>query len=541
MKFACGHCGAKYQISDEKVRGKVLTVRCKRCQGKVRVREGLPEGPGGIVTAPVIESPPAAQPSAASVAAERTVTAPSPRAAAAPVDDGFHDEATRLGGPSAAPAPTPAEPPEVDWYVALDGVQSGPFFLAQLKAKWAAGELGPRHYVWNEHFSNWKLAASVEALRTPPVARSPTVPPARAPEAAEVPEAATVGHPGAISAGAAASVPAQDRVAGQVPSEPSSKGAAAPAAAVPAGNANLLGNVALPAAGENAEAAEVNRMLEGSPFERSPLTFAGIPHASEADLVQRENTRFFVNQAGVNASMSRKRLAAILAAGMALALVLVAVAGATGVIAVEIPGIGDPFAGLSQKLALWDGEAEDAEALKKSLEAKRRAPRRRRRAGRSATSPTTDYVADADDGASGSRGTSAGGTVDIDIGGGGLFAKDEAVPAGVLPESGVEDVALPDQQHLTPKAVEKVVRDGTEALRTCHRRSRRAKERVGGKLVLELTVRANGRVKAIRPRTRGFRGTVLYRCVEERVRTWVFPAFSGPPERAEVSLVFAES
>jgi len=39
MKFICGACKTKYTISDEKVRGKVLKVKCKKCEAVVEVRE----------------------------------------------------------------------------------------------------------------------------------------------------------------------------------------------------------------------------------------------------------------------------------------------------------------------------------------------------------------------------------------------------------------------------------------------------------------------------------------------------------------------
>src|SRR3569623_369858 len=39
MKFVCDRCQTKYSIADDKVRGKVLKVRCKTCQNVITVRE----------------------------------------------------------------------------------------------------------------------------------------------------------------------------------------------------------------------------------------------------------------------------------------------------------------------------------------------------------------------------------------------------------------------------------------------------------------------------------------------------------------------
>src|SRR5690242_14204703 len=54
MKFLCGGCRTKYQISDEKIRGKILTIRCKKCGAKILVRESL-HREGGTAVAPIAE------------------------------------------------------------------------------------------------------------------------------------------------------------------------------------------------------------------------------------------------------------------------------------------------------------------------------------------------------------------------------------------------------------------------------------------------------------------------------------------------------
>src|SRR5436309_3485644 len=39
MKFVCDRCQTKYSIADERVRGKVLKVKCKTCANVITVRE----------------------------------------------------------------------------------------------------------------------------------------------------------------------------------------------------------------------------------------------------------------------------------------------------------------------------------------------------------------------------------------------------------------------------------------------------------------------------------------------------------------------
>jgi predicted Zn finger-like uncharacterized protein len=71
MKFICGECKTKYTISDEKVRGKVLKVKCKKCEAIVEVREAA----AGVETiAPVV----AARDSHDSLGDADRVTSPTP-------------------------------------------------------------------------------------------------------------------------------------------------------------------------------------------------------------------------------------------------------------------------------------------------------------------------------------------------------------------------------------------------------------------------------------------------------------------------------
>ncbi|MGZ3426584.1 MAG: zinc-ribbon domain-containing protein, partial [Polyangia bacterium] len=40
MKIVCDNCATKYSIADEKVRGKVFKIRCKKCSHIIVVRGG---------------------------------------------------------------------------------------------------------------------------------------------------------------------------------------------------------------------------------------------------------------------------------------------------------------------------------------------------------------------------------------------------------------------------------------------------------------------------------------------------------------------
>jgi predicted Zn finger-like uncharacterized protein len=53
MKFVCDNCKAKYQIGDEKVAGKTVRMKCRRCGYEIRVRADL--GDGGSIDAPTTD------------------------------------------------------------------------------------------------------------------------------------------------------------------------------------------------------------------------------------------------------------------------------------------------------------------------------------------------------------------------------------------------------------------------------------------------------------------------------------------------------
>jgi len=52
MKFSCDKCSARYTISDEKVRGKLLKIRCKSCGNVIEVRDPAAGGHGAGPASP---------------------------------------------------------------------------------------------------------------------------------------------------------------------------------------------------------------------------------------------------------------------------------------------------------------------------------------------------------------------------------------------------------------------------------------------------------------------------------------------------------
>ena len=123
MKIVCDNCATKYSIADDKVRGKVFKIRCKKCSHIIIVRGTE----GGDV-------PPADLGADASL------------------------------GDDAAPAPADAASDSV-WHLVIDREQIGPMTLAEVRAKFAAGQVDVETYAWREGFGDWLRLGSIDDFR----------------------------------------------------------------------------------------------------------------------------------------------------------------------------------------------------------------------------------------------------------------------------------------------------------------------------------------------------------------------------------------
>src|SRR5688572_29750258 len=135
MKFVCERCHTKYSIADDKVRQKILKIRCKTCENVITIRDAV------VVNEPRATSEP------------RGVRAV----------------------PPAPPVPPPRAARTIEWHLAIDGRQEGPLSLSALVSRIAGAGRSSEIYIWNEHLDSWKepkavpeIAAELRSRSAPP-------------------------------------------------------------------------------------------------------------------------------------------------------------------------------------------------------------------------------------------------------------------------------------------------------------------------------------------------------------------------------------
>jgi predicted Zn finger-like uncharacterized protein len=206
VKFLCEQCKAKYQIADDKIVGKTVRMKCRKCGHLIEVRAEVtetsvatdrpatipPGDPSPELAKPAIRpSPPKATALAASLTSARPIV-PRPGSLAGT----FKSTVIQKEEESSAPFDMSELSASDDWYVAINGVPVGPIRVAEIRRKAALGSVTEDSLVWQEGLDEWRPLRSfpelVAIVRTallggrtsltppPPEGRASTPPPARA-------------------------------------------------------------------------------------------------------------------------------------------------------------------------------------------------------------------------------------------------------------------------------------------------------------------------------------------------------------------------
>lgn len=125
MKIVCDACGAKYAIADEKVRGKVFKIRCKKCSNVIVVRGLSGEGDAA--------------------------------------DESLSQQETRTFGYDEQEGAEAASSEGV-WHLVIDQDQIGPITDEEVRERFARGEVDRDTYAWREGFGDWLPLASIDVF-----------------------------------------------------------------------------------------------------------------------------------------------------------------------------------------------------------------------------------------------------------------------------------------------------------------------------------------------------------------------------------------
>lgn len=177
MKFHCDRCKTKYSIADERVRGKILKIRCKNCSAVITVRESMGSG---AAQAPAVPERARRAPTGGSGRARRPSSTGSGRSSA--LQGAFQQVIARPpehAEPSASDSFAAPATLEEEWYVSIDGDQSGPFNLQQARDWVAERHVDDELFCWSEGFDDWLPTEKVSHFRG--LRSRPDTAPARAP------------------------------------------------------------------------------------------------------------------------------------------------------------------------------------------------------------------------------------------------------------------------------------------------------------------------------------------------------------------------
>jgi predicted Zn finger-like uncharacterized protein len=166
MKVVCDSCQAKYQVPDERVAGKKLKIRCKRCGATVLIRGDLlsagDSAVGGDLSQTLLGA--GAPDMLDMTGAERASLPPDALELGHQHEHGDHGD----HGDHADHGDHGDD--DYEWHVSLDGDTQGPFNTAGLQEWLNSTPSGWDAHVWREGFPDWLDARACAELGPAPVA-----------------------------------------------------------------------------------------------------------------------------------------------------------------------------------------------------------------------------------------------------------------------------------------------------------------------------------------------------------------------------------
>jgi predicted Zn finger-like uncharacterized protein len=506
MKFSCERCQTRYSIGDEKVRGKVLKIRCKTCGNIVVVREQTATSQ-------------AAMPELiAASGAGSTTTSPAP----------MQSQPMRQQAPGFPPQNQQRPVLDIDWYVAIKGKQHGPAKKDEIVRLFREGKITDRSYLWNEGMAAWTRLREVpqfaSLLTGDTVPRRPPPPPPPSEEQGGERQGAEI-------------IPFQEakRAREQQPD---------PFAAVTAQRSNV------------------------GPVTNDPFAAVGVSNPG-GDNAPRDSTRVFIMQAGLHNRGQKHRAYAYGAAAFVLVLSaalfadyqeIIAIPGLHSVVNVvtQREEKKEPVAEVAN--AAWDTAEEDP-ALKcklmpnpgdcvkqtMALNDLRRARKKAKAAEKDPSLDPSNFNTSGPGGDPNLRaavGTGVGGAADISDQSEAarikaVFAKDkEGGKKLTVPKPRIEPVAV-SGSDIDAESVFKTIAQNNESIRSCVEEGAKVGNVPQGRQVLIIGIEPNGKVSKASFRDGPTSASPVGECIRGAAKRWKFQAFPGPAADVEVPLILS--
>jgi len=531
VKFICPECSTRYAVAEERPpEAKVLRFACKRCGHVIRLHnDEATRAPGmpvvfenvrdySVKGVQITRVAPTVQ-----MAALRHASNPKRASRAQEMEESAKEkptsgEATRIASVEEVSATLEASAQAAQsrderWYYLVRGERLGPVEVAELVGLKADQKINDRTHLWKKGMHDWQRLSELPellarltpgALSTPDPSQAETV-------------VATALPALLLSSGA----PTRELDALEFSAEQSAPVELSKPIATDGSEPVMLDTpVAQPVAKDAAPPARLDNPRALDDYLQAP---------------PGDSTRAYITTAGLYKRRRNHRISMVVAALCAVA--VLSVLGLDYMDRIRVPGMGffydvtgvaDPNAGravarVEDKLSspkLHPAERARLESLRQQLLGV--APRSRRApapvsAPLPAASGATTQVASPDVAL-----TAKDHELAVDV-----FADKQKNEAGIkLSEPGsVEPTTLP--AGLSQEAIFAVISGNSRAMGLCLAESMRKGEKLSGKMEIELTIEATGRVTDASILSGVQKSSVMATCTLRRVKGWRFPRFTG--------------
>lgn len=104
-----------------------------------------------------------------------------------------------------------------------------------------------------------------------------------------------------------------------------------------------------------------------------------------------------------------------------------------------------------------------------------------------------------------------------------------------------EEIRMPNlPDGLSSEALYEVLQSNSASIGMCIAESSRAKERLKGRMEVQIEIRPTGSVSDVSIATSAHRGTKMESCTIKRIKTWKFPRFNGTPLTVVMPFVLSQ-